>query len=160
MTSQPLPFFVYGTLRPGQYNHHLFLRGRTAAEEPATLAGALLYDGPGYPYVIEERRAGEGAGAVVGDLVIAAPAEYGELLSVLDTLEEFYGPGHPLNVYDRVARDAVRPDGTAVRAWVYVAAARVERELRRNGDVIPGGDWLNRGPGPRPSPVRRGPRTP
>ncbi|MEV6653840.1 gamma-glutamylcyclotransferase family protein [Streptomyces sp. NPDC051219] len=173
MTSAPLPFFVYGTLRPGQYNHDLFLRGRTAAAEPATLAGALLYDGPGYPYAIEERADGAaGAGAVAGDLVTAAPGEYGELLSVLDTLEEFYGPGHPLNVYDRVARDAVRPDGTAVRAWVYVAAPRLERELRRSGDVIPGGDWLNRGsgsgtgpgpdprPGQGPSPARRGPRTP
>ncbi|WP_455357357.1 gamma-glutamylcyclotransferase family protein [Streptomyces sp. SYSU K217416] len=165
-----LPFFVYGTLRPGQYNHDLFLRGRTAAEEPARLAGALLYDGPGFPYVVEERT---GGGAVVGDLVTAAPAEYGEVLSVLDTLEEFYGSGHPLNVYDRVARDAVRPDGTAVRAWVYVAAPRVERELRRSGAAIPGGDWLNRGrgpgrqsgresgpeSGPRPGQVRGGPRT-
>lgn len=29
-----LPFFVYGTLRPGEPNHDLFLRGRTRAEEP------------------------------------------------------------------------------------------------------------------------------
>ncbi|WP_411112809.1 gamma-glutamylcyclotransferase family protein [Streptomyces sp. 029-5] len=48
-----LPFFVYGTLRPGEHNHDLYLRGRVAAEEPARLAGALLYDGPGYPYAIE-----------------------------------------------------------------------------------------------------------
>lgn len=28
-----LPFFVYGTLRPGEHNHDLFLRGRTRTEE-------------------------------------------------------------------------------------------------------------------------------
>ena len=52
-TAGQLPFFVYGTLRPGEHNHDLFLRGRTAAEEPARLRGALLYDGPGYPYAVD-----------------------------------------------------------------------------------------------------------
>ncbi|MCC9704364.1 gamma-glutamylcyclotransferase [Streptomyces sp. MNU76] len=54
-----LPVFVYGTLRPGEPNHDLFLRGRTAAEEPARMRGMALYDGPGYPYAVE--RLGDGA---------------------------------------------------------------------------------------------------
>ncbi len=41
-----LPFFVYGTLRPGEHNHDLFLRGRTESEEPARLRDAVLYEGP------------------------------------------------------------------------------------------------------------------
>ncbi|MFD8966536.1 gamma-glutamylcyclotransferase family protein [Streptomyces sp. NPDC059568] len=131
-----LPFFVYGTLRPGEPNYDLCLRGRTAHEEPARLEGALLYDGPGYPYVIEDR------GTVVGDLITAKPGQYGELLAVLDELEEYVAPGDPANVYERVARDVLSAGGTTVSAWVYFAAPRVAHELRARGQVIAGGDWL------------------
>ncbi|MFJ6180950.1 gamma-glutamylcyclotransferase family protein [Streptomyces sp. NPDC092295] len=161
-----LPFFVYGTLRPGEHNHDLYLRGRVAAEEPARLAGALLYDGPGYPYAIEAAgtaapgtaapgTVGPGtaasgaaasgavaAGAVVGELVTAKPGEYAELLAVLDELEEYEAPDDPRNLYVRVARDVLRADGTPARAWVYFAAPRVARALRARGRLIADGDWL------------------
>ncbi|MFG2759872.1 gamma-glutamylcyclotransferase family protein [Streptomyces wuyuanensis] len=132
-----LPFFVYGTLRAGEHNHDLFLRGRTAAEEPARLRGALLYEGPGYPYAIE------GDGVVTGELVTAAPEQYGELLAVLDRLEDYFGPGDPRNLYVRVERRVHTASGT-VPAWVYVAAGPVARELRAKGTPIPGGDWSAR----------------
>ncbi|MEV7870884.1 gamma-glutamylcyclotransferase family protein [Streptomyces sp. NPDC088124] len=143
----PLPFFVYGTLRPGEHNHDLFLRGRTVREEPARLAGAWLYDGPGYPYAVEipGTEAGSGSGngpVVVGELVTAAPEAYGELLSVLDELEEYAAPGDPRNLYERAVRDVLRADGTTTRAWVYFAAPRVARRLRRGGRLIAGGDWI------------------
>ncbi|WP_351231899.1 gamma-glutamylcyclotransferase family protein [Streptomyces sp. NPDC002133] len=157
-----LPFFVYGTLRAGEHNHDLFLRGRTSAEEPATLRGAQLYDGPGYPYAVEvevevgdgvgvdvegESTAGsegeddgEGEGTVTGELVTAAPGHHRELTAVLDHLEEYFGPGDPRNLYVRVARDVHTARGT-VAAWVYVAAEAMAAELRARGTVIPGGDW-------------------
>ncbi|BFO21282.1 hypothetical protein SHKM778_76700 [Streptomyces sp. KM77-8] len=84
-----LPFFVYGTLRPGGTNHDLFLRGRTRHEEPARLRGAVLYEGPGYPYAVEEP-----GGAVTGELVTALPEAYEGLLAGLDRLEQ-YVPGIP-----------------------------------------------------------------
>ncbi|MER7817897.1 gamma-glutamylcyclotransferase family protein [Streptomyces sp. NPDC096153] len=133
-----LPFFVYGTLRAGEHNHDLFLRGRTSAEEPARLRGALLYEGPGYPYAIE------GDGVVTGELVTAAPERYGELIAVLDHLEGYFGPGDPRNLYVRVERRVHTASGT-VPAWVYVAAGPVARELRAQGTPIPGGDWSARG---------------
>ncbi|MBT2408909.1 MULTISPECIES: gamma-glutamylcyclotransferase family protein [unclassified Streptomyces] len=139
--SAELPFFVYGTLRPGEVNHDLFLRGRTAAEEPARLPEAALYDGPGYPYAVH--RPGYGSG-IVGELIIPLPGAYGELLAALDLLEAYEGPGHPRNVYDRTARQALRPDGTPVRAWVYLAAPPLVRRLAESGTEIPGGDWLKR----------------
>ncbi|MFD5427434.1 gamma-glutamylcyclotransferase family protein [Streptomyces sp. NPDC127084] len=146
----PLPFFVYGTLRPGEHNHDRFLRGRTSAEEPARLASAVLYDGPGYPYVVEA-----GTGTVLGELVTAPPDRYHELTAVLDELEEYFGPGDPRNVYVRVARDVETAARGRVRAWVYVAAEAVARELRARGTAIPGGDWTARGAAARPTrPVR------
>ncbi|MFI2349580.1 gamma-glutamylcyclotransferase family protein [Streptomyces sp. NPDC019443] len=140
MSAQELPFFVYGTLRPGECNHDLFLHGRTATEEPGLLAGAVLYEGPGYPYAVLDA----GGGTVAGELVTAAPGGYGELLAVLDHLEEYIAPGHPRNLYERVVRDVLRPDGTAVRAWVYVAAPGPAGELRAKGTRIRGGDWCGR----------------
>ncbi len=136
-----LPFFVYGTLLPGEPNHDLFLRGRTAGERPAVLPRALLYDGPGYPYAID------GHGRVHGTLLVAAPGVYGELLGLLDHLEEFLGPGHPRNLYERVVREVELPGqgaseaGEPARAWVYLAAAAVTRSLRTGGVLIPGGRW-------------------
>ncbi|MGW3205192.1 gamma-glutamylcyclotransferase family protein [Streptomyces sp. NPDC001135] len=135
----PLPFFVYGTLRPGEANHDLFLRGRTASAEPARLPGAELYDGPGYPYAVECPR-----GGIRGELVTARPETYTELLAALDRLEE-YAPGDPRNLYERVALDVVRTaDGTTARAWVYLAAPRIAARLRSTGTPIDGGDWRRR----------------
>ncbi|MGW0820081.1 gamma-glutamylcyclotransferase family protein [Streptomyces sp. NPDC002845] len=130
-----LPFFVYGTLRPGEHNHDFFLRGRTESEEPAVMRGLVLYDGPGYPYAVEEP-----GGVVAGEVVTARPGAYDELLRALDHLEN-YAPGDPCNLYERVAREVTRADGTAVRAWVYVAAPAVAARLRARGKLIEGGDW-------------------
>jgi gamma-glutamylcyclotransferase (GGCT)/AIG2-like uncharacterized protein YtfP len=135
-----LPFFVYGTLRPGEVNHGLFLRGRTRSEEPGRLADAVLYAGPGYPYAVEE----PGGGVVSGELVTALPEAYDELLDELDRLEE-YVPGDPRSLYERVERKVVRAaDGSAVRAWVYVAAPAVAARLRARGRAIDGGEWRGR----------------
>ncbi|MFJ8081003.1 gamma-glutamylcyclotransferase family protein [Streptomyces sp. NPDC096205] len=135
-----LPFFVYGTLRPGEVNHDLFLRGRTRAEDPARLAGAALYDGPGYPYAVEEP-----GGVVCGELVTALDEAYAELLGALDQLEE-YRPGDPgRSLYLRVEREVLREaDGAAVRAWVYLAAPAIAARLRERGKLIESGDWRNR----------------
>ncbi|WP_408648241.1 gamma-glutamylcyclotransferase family protein [Streptomyces gossypiisoli] len=136
----PLPFFVYGTLRPGEPNHDAFLRGRTRAEERGRLTGAVLYDGPGYPYAVEEP-----GGVVTGDLITPLPEAYDELLTALDRLEE-YAPGNARNLYERVSREVVRDaDGTTLRAWVYVAAPAVAARLRARGKRIEGGDWRARG---------------
>ncbi|MFC9846493.1 gamma-glutamylcyclotransferase family protein [Streptomyces sp. NPDC060223] len=129
------PFFVYGTLRPGEHNHDLFLRGRTASEEPGRMRGIVLYEGPGYPYAVEEP-----GGAVSGEVVAALPEAYDELLAALDQLEE-YTPGDPHNLYERVLRNATRGDGTEVPAWVYVAAPAVAGRLRTDGKLIEDGNW-------------------
>ncbi|MGW1538696.1 gamma-glutamylcyclotransferase family protein [Streptomyces sp. NPDC002309] len=134
-----LPFFVYGTLRPGEPHHGTFVRGRTRTEEPARLTGAVLYDGPGYPYAVEEP-----GSVVIGELITPLPDAYAELLAALDRLEE-YAPGDARNLYERVAREVVRDtDGATLRAWVYVAAPAVAARLRARGGLIAGGDWRAR----------------
>ncbi|MGP3926965.1 gamma-glutamylcyclotransferase family protein [Streptomyces sp. 8N616] len=130
-----LPFFVYGTLRPGQVNHDRFLRGRTESEVPARMRGAVLYEGPGYPYAVADP-----GGEIRGELVIPAAAHYEALLAALDELED-YAQGDPANLYERVAREVLLGRGRAVRAWVYLAAEPVARRLRATGTLVPDGDW-------------------
>ncbi|MFC8127648.1 gamma-glutamylcyclotransferase family protein [Streptomyces sp. NPDC057302] len=132
-----LPFFVYGTLRPGEPNHDVYLRGNVTQEVPARLAGAVLYEGPGYPYLVEE---GPEVGPVHGELIAPLPSAYERLRADLDVLEE-YAPGDPRNLYERVAREVTLRGGARARAWVYVAAPRVAARLRASGAVIGGGDW-------------------
>ncbi|MFB7862353.1 MULTISPECIES: divalent cation tolerance protein CutA [unclassified Streptomyces] len=122
------PFFVYGTLRPGAYNHDRFLAGRIGTEADAVLSGAVLHDGPGYPYVVPAE-----GGRVVGTLLTPAPGAYGELFALLDRLELPAG-------YERVAMDVVRDrDGARVSAWVFLAAPDAPL-----GPVIESGDWFSR----------------
>ncbi|MFF1505881.1 divalent cation tolerance protein CutA [Streptomyces sp. NPDC058326] len=127
-THDERPFFVYGTLRPGGYNHDRFLRGRIGDEADGVLYGAVLHDGPGYPYVVPAE-----GGQVAGTLLTPAPGAYGELFGLLDRLELPVG-------YERVAMDVVRlRDGARVSAWVFLAAPDAPL-----GPVIEGGDWFSR----------------
>ncbi|MEW1659785.1 gamma-glutamylcyclotransferase family protein [Streptomyces sp. NPDC093707] len=140
--AERLPFFVYGTLRPGEANYARTLRGRTAAEEPARIAGALLYEGPGYPYAT----AGPADAVVHGVLVHPRAADYDAVRALLDHLEG-YTPGTPAgagNLYERVATEAARADGRTVRAWVYLAAEPLAGRLRATGTPLAGGRWTGR----------------
>lgn len=139
-----LPFFVYGTLRPGQRAHAWALSGRTAYEEPASLRGVVLYEGPGYPYAVV------GEGEVHGDLVLPEPEHYAGVLAALDDLED-YTPGGSENRYERISAEAVRSGGEVARAWVYVAADPVAARLRATGTVVVGGDWVRDSTDPKVS---------
>lgn len=136
-----LPFFVYGTLRRGQGNYRR-LAGRTAAEHPAVLPGHALYFGSGLPWAV----AAEPEAGVVGELIVATPGEYHEVLADLDRLEGFRG-ARASNLYERVARQVTfvdesgSPDTTT--AWVYIAGGNFsEGFLGRDALRIEGGDWI------------------
>ncbi|MFF7726857.1 gamma-glutamylcyclotransferase family protein [Streptomyces sp. NPDC008001] len=131
-----LPVFVYGTLRPGQANHGRYLRGRTVAEEPARLRGAVLYEGPGYPYAVADP-----GGEVRGELIVVSPGEYAAVLASLDELEGC-GPDGAGEMYVRAVRPVLPgSSGGEVRAWVYLAAERTARRLRAVGTRVAGGSW-------------------
>ncbi|MBC2878651.1 MULTISPECIES: gamma-glutamylcyclotransferase family protein [Streptomyces] len=134
----PLPVFVYGTLRRDGVNYDAFLRGRTAAEVPARLAGAVLYEGPGYPFAVTAP-----AGEIHGELMTLAPAGHAVVLAALDALEG-HRPGDPGNLYERVVRAVRTERGETVCAWVYVAAERIARRLRAEGVRVPGDEWPHR----------------
>ena len=126
------PFFVYGTLRPGEHNHARFLADVTTYHRAATLAGASMFDGPGFPYVTRG-----GPGTVTGELIWVSVDDYDTTLRRLDHLEGYRGAG-ARNDYDRVLVEATTDTGSPVAAWVYVAGPRAPLATGRR---IESGDW-------------------
>lgn len=139
-SEQLLPFFVYGTLRPGESNYLKLLAGIDLEHEPATLDGVVLHNGPGYPYMYRHS-----SGIVTGDLLYLdrRPQRYAAELQRLDELEG-YDPlahGQPTNHYDRHLVTVTDSDGTEIQAWAYFAGVANRQE---NYERIESGDWLNR----------------
>lgn len=132
-----LPFFVYGTLRPGEGNYSWALAGKTVTEQTAYLEGATMYGNRGFPYVLLT----PGENTVTGTLCHVRDAEYSEILDSLDGLEGYYGPGER-NHYDRVIRTVTTEDGVEVEAYVYVASAAYADNVKATQPVIESGDWL------------------
>jgi gamma-glutamylcyclotransferase (GGCT)/AIG2-like uncharacterized protein YtfP len=135
-----LPFFVYGTLKPGGSNYARYLAGRTAQEVPACLAGAALFSPGPFPFLTQEPDLLLPGDRVEGTLVGVLPAQYAAALSLLDKLEG-YRPGASDNLYERCVTQVESADGPR-RAWVYVAAPKALR-LIRAGRMrrILGGVW-------------------
>lgn len=135
-----LPFFVYGTLKPGHFNYGRYLAGRTVEELPASLAGAAIFSPGPFPFLTLEPDLVLPGDVARGALITVAPEQYAEALPLLDKLEG-YREGGGDNLYERLALD-VETAGGPRRAWVYVAAARALR-LIRGGRMrrVAGGVW-------------------
>jgi gamma-glutamylcyclotransferase (GGCT)/AIG2-like uncharacterized protein YtfP len=127
-----LPFFVYGTLLPGQPNAHLWAEA-VVAQEAGRMENGRLYDLGSFPILVEE-----GDSPVQGVVLYLAPAAYATTLAQLDELEGF-DPAQPdAPGYRRVKREVEVGNGRWQTAWVYVGQG-----LRLNGqEPIPNGDWL------------------
>ena len=133
-----LPFFVYGTLLPGQPNAYLWGDG-IAAMETAWFENGRLYDCGPYPMMIEETA----VLPVQGQLITPQPYQYDTLRQRLDTLEGF-DPAQPQNATYRRVRRQVLVGARAEQpkrsewAWVYVGRA----EFVTNLPPIPSGNWV------------------
>ena len=109
-----LPFFVYGTLLPGEANFRLW-RDAVQDIKPASLSDARLYDLGHFPMLVE----GDG-GEVRGMVGWVRPSSYGAALSLLDMLEGVRFP-YPVGIgYHRSSRIVRLASGSTVVAWVYV----------------------------------------
>ena len=126
----PENLFVYGTLRPPHNDtvaddsrYYARIADYVVAHQPATLAGADLYDLGSYP------AATPGQGVLQGDLLMLDPAA----LPIADGIE-----GHP--TFFRRQRVTVQTAAGNVDAWVYWAPPGLTFHKRR----IDNGDWLYR----------------
>ncbi|MEZ4645198.1 MAG: gamma-glutamylcyclotransferase family protein [Chloroflexota bacterium] len=130
MTEQ-IPFFVYGTLLPGQPNDHLWQENAVTQEE-AVFVNGRLYDMGFYPMLVEE----EGH-QVQGMVLTVRPDAYVMVVQALDNLEGFDPLKPDAPGYRRVAREVVLGNGRSVRAWVYMG----QSDYVEGYFPIAGGDW-------------------
>lgn len=110
--SQPLPIFVYGTLRPGG-GFFGNIEWNVARHEPARLPGFDLFAG-GYPAI---RPATSYSHVVVGDLLWMKHTELA--LRRCDAIECYHPPYS--SMYIRAVVTALSNDSAPTAAWAYLA---------------------------------------
>jgi len=131
MSEERLPFFVYGTLLPGQPNAYLWGDCVTQVAA-ASLTGGCLYDLGAYPMLVEEA-----GGLVVGVVNHVAESEYDAVLARLDDLEGYDSTQSNEFGYRRVLREVQVENSRSLRVWVYIG----QKTAVRGMTPIPGGDW-------------------
>lgn len=123
------PLFLYGTLRPGSWNHDRWMAPFLAAPcRPARLAGMALHHVGGLPYLVA---AGDES-VVVGDLAAIDEARYEAILRLLDDFEGTH-EGH----YRRV----VVTTDEGEEAWAWLAGDDLTAAVDGR-TLVPSGDWL------------------
>ena len=129
--AQLLPFFVYGTLLPGQPNAHLW--GSAVAQmRPAFFPNGRLYNMGSFPMLI----AGNGR-PIPGMLVELKPEMYDPLMRRLDELEK-YNPAQPQHsIYCRERHTIQTAPDQQTTAWVYLG----KDAYIAGKPEIPHGDW-------------------
>lgn len=132
-----LPVFVYGTLRPGERNHHCVAAAMTAAC-PAVLDEHALYVNA-LPWVVPQP-----GGRVVGDLIDIASVRYASTLARLDRLEGYWPGGSDWDCLYVRTQAVVHLDGSAGsrrHAWVYLAGPDTAAGLPWTASLVASGDW-------------------
>lgn len=123
-----LPLFLYGTLRPGSWNHRDWMAPHlTGPCRPARVAGMALHHVGGLPYLVAASDA-----AVLGDLADLDPDRYESILALLDEFDGTHA-GH----YRRTV--VVTDDGQ--EAWVWLAGDELAAGVDES-TLVPSGDWL------------------
>ena len=127
-----LPFFVYGTLLPGQPN--FFLWGDAISSmESATFLGGRLHDMGFYPMLV----AAEAGKSVQGQLITLEPTQYHAVVQRLDALEG-YDPTQPEDSeYQRQVVVVVLQNGRLQPAWIYLG----QPHFVQGKPEVASGDW-------------------
>lgn len=136
-----LPFFVYGTLRPGEGNHSGFVTpyGRTEHDD-VKVNGFDMFLGGGFPYIVDA----DDDSVVTGTLIEFYPEDFAKALEGLDFLEGYHDdPTYKYgNHYDRRVV-TVDLNGEKVEAYTYVASANTASRITRTLPKSASGDWRN-----------------
>ncbi|GFK95811.1 hypothetical protein NNJEOMEG_03679 [Fundidesulfovibrio magnetotacticus] len=123
-------FFFYGTLRPGQRNHAVFLDGRPGVIH---VGGGLTVErfsmlAAGFPYVLRE----PARDRIRGDVFLIRSAR---AVRALDALEGHTGRAEG---YRREIVPVRMDQRVQIPCWTYIHYGSPLAE------PVPGGDWLSR----------------
>lgn len=130
--SSPVPLFVYGTLKPGEFFYPHYCEGHVVAEQAAIVRGQLFALPLGYPALAE------GGDWVYGYLLSLRSAA---ALQKIDALED-YDAQRPTreNEYYRVEIEVFDLQQNSLgKAWTYLMEIKRIQVLR--GQWLPKGIW-------------------
>lgn len=131
-----LPFFIYGTLIPGQPNDH-YLSEVIIYQEAAVFPNGLLYAFPTFPMLIEPA---DGNGMPIKGLIIEVdPSCYLETVQRLDQLEEYDATNPQESPYTREIRQVQTLTGKSIQVWTYIGKIEL---IPQAAFLIPSGDWV------------------
>lgn len=127
-----LKVFVYGTLKPGEYNYERYCAGKVIAAQPATAYGRLFALPVGYPAMTTGEEIVYGVLLSFSDLAI---------LQDLDRLEDYDPHRLPAeNEYHRTQIEVFYLSGERLDfAWIYLMTP--EQVERRGGVPVASGYW-------------------
>ncbi|MEM7802974.1 MAG: gamma-glutamylcyclotransferase family protein [Chloroflexota bacterium] len=139
-----LPFFVYGTLIPGQSSSTLWNRGITQSQD-AYLTNSLLYSLGDFPMLIDSDQP-DGisflnykSARVKGKLVMVDSLQYRAIVSELDRYEGYFPENEAESLYLRRRRWVTLDSGKQKLAWAYIGKITYTKDR----PVVPGGDWIS-----------------
>lgn len=147
-----IPFFVYGTLIPGQSNDH-YWRNQIVNAEPATLENAYLFSLGRFPMLIESQgmeaddldHVGRSdlnrlrPNRVKGVLITVTATCYEFILKELDVLEGYNREDEAKSLYLRRERNVSDRSGQTRLAWAYIG----KLSYTIGHPLIEDGDWVN-----------------
>ena len=134
-----LPFFVYGSLRPGFHNYHLFERFDHEVVDATFSGGGTMYaNGGGFPYLVHS----DNTAPIVGTLVtISDERFYPYAKRTIDGLEGYHEEMPLTSHYIRTRVTVQDAEGNDVEAWTYFAAKDIGRMVTDDCPVVESGDW-------------------
>eukprot|EP00933_Yihiella_yeosuensis_P001939 TRINITY_DN10318_c0_g1_i1.p1 TRINITY_DN10318_c0_g1~~TRINITY_DN10318_c0_g1_i1.p1 ORF type:complete len:668 (-),score=138.27 TRINITY_DN10318_c0_g1_i1:292-2295(-) len=138
LKSQPVGFFVYGTLRPDNDTQATWTKpfNQGLSGELATLSGASMYHEGSFPSVcLEKTRC-----SVRGYLLTPEDKTQFDQIMSSKLAEADCIEGYP-SLYDRAVVTVVTMSGESKQAYVYHRNGRIDRLQCR---CIADGDWLSR----------------
>lgn len=143
--AQPLPVFVFGTLRPGQGNFNLFRREgsiETISEAKIYGVAMVIPQGAGFPRSIETN---DDRFNMMGDVITLSKDSLGaHTRSSLDRLEGFNSDRPSQSMYKRVAREVqiknANGEEEKIQAWIYITP---NMGSFKPEDILVEGDWFN-----------------
>lgn len=127
--------WVYGSLMEGAFNYQKYLVGKVLSRTSALVKGTLFHQSlKGYPALLE------GGGWVHGELLELV--DFDRAVMVLDDMENYLGPHHPQNEYERIVTPVYH---VAADRWMSAHVywyARTDLGSDRNPAIpIPEGNW-------------------
>ncbi|MCH8569021.1 MAG: gamma-glutamylcyclotransferase [Balneolales bacterium] len=125
--------FVYGTLRKGCRNHVLLANGQAEFLGTATHYGYCMWDFGSYPGIAPSKRVQDSIETECYKISYST-------LSELDKLEDYYGSGHPDNLYER----KLITSAEGITGWIYIIRPEFLVYMQRKWKTIKtvqNGNW-------------------